>query len=131
MQIQVNTDNHIQGDARLIEYVEGIVTDALDRFGDRITRVEVHLTDQNSRNKAGGNDKRCVLEARLSHKQPVSVSHDADTVKESLHGAADKMEKLLDHTIGKLSNHKGNTSFAGDQDPIDDSDEDDGDDDDE
>ena len=115
MQIQVNTDNHIQGDARLIEYVEGVVTDFMGRFGDWITRVEVQLTDQNSRDKAGGDDKRCVLEARLAHKQPVSVSHDADTVKEALHGAAEKLEKLLDRTHEKMAHHKGNTSFAGDQ----------------
>ncbi len=101
MLVLVHHDNHIQGDDRLREYTEEVVQGAMDRFGDRLTRVEVQFSDQDSREKTKGNDKRCVLEARLAGLQPLSVKHDADKVKDALHGAVDKLEKLLTHTIEK------------------------------
>jgi ribosome-associated translation inhibitor RaiA len=107
MQVQVNTDNHIMATADLIQQVEASVESALGRFSERITRVEVHLTDESSSAKHYGNDKRCVLEARLSGMKPVSVSHDGTTIEQALDGAAERLQKLEDP--------KGRTSFGGDQ----------------
>ena len=61
MQIQVNTDSHIKGSAKLTHEVETVVERVLRRFGDRITRVHVHLSDQNSGDKCSDDDKRCVM----------------------------------------------------------------------
>ena len=44
MQIQVSTDKNISGSAKLIESIEADLTEALGRFGNQITRVEVHFT---------------------------------------------------------------------------------------
>lgn len=99
MLVLVHTDNHIQGDDRLKEYTEEVIHGTIERFGNRVTRVEVQFSDEDSRLKAGGDDKRCVLEVRLAGMQPLSVSHDANTVKEALHGAVDKLEKLVNHTL--------------------------------
>lgn len=115
MQIQVNTDNHTSGSAGLTEKVEAVVEDALGRFGDRITRVEIHLTDENGRQKSGGGDKRCVMEARLAGLQPITVSAEGSGLMQALNGAADKLEKTLQHTLGRLDDSKGRTSFAGDE----------------
>lgn len=115
MQIVVNTDNHIQGDERLIEVVESIVEDSLDRFADRLTRVEVHLTDENSRAKISEDDKRCVLEARPAGRSPLSVTHHGGTVQQAVEGAAEKLEKVLEKTLDRLDQYKGRTSFGGDQ----------------
>jgi len=41
MQIQVNTDDNIEGRDELIAQVEADIRDGLSRFADRITRVEV------------------------------------------------------------------------------------------
>ena len=101
MLVLVHTDSHIQGDDRLKEYTEDVVQGAMDRFGDRITRVEVQFSDQDSREKTKGDDKRCVLEARLAGLHPLSVSHDAHKVKDALHGAVEKLEKLIAHTVEK------------------------------
>ena len=65
MQVQVHTDNHVNGSAGLTAHVESVVTGALDRFGNRVTRVEVHIGDENG-HKGGEHDKRCAMEARLS-----------------------------------------------------------------
>ncbi len=115
MQIQVNTDNHIKGTDKLTALVEDLVTSALDRFSDRITRLEVHLTDENSSQKKVGDDKRCKLEARLAGMQPVTVSADGSNLEAAIIAASEKMETLLTRTLDKLDDPKGRTSYAGDQ----------------
>ena len=95
MQIQVNTDSHVEGNAELTSEVESIVQQALGRFGDRITRVEVFFSDENSSEKSGERDKRCVIEARLGGLQPITVSHQGSSLDQALLGAAGRLEKTL------------------------------------
>lgn len=102
MQIQVHTDNHIEGSAGLTRHVEEAIEDALERFAKQITRVEVHLTDESSAAKSVGDDKRCRIEVRLAGLQPLSVSDDGKEVGQALRGAARKMEAMLTKAIGKL-----------------------------
>src|SRR5919206_4975107 len=78
MQIQINSDHHITGSPQLAGRVQALVRDSLERYSDRITRVEVHLNDLNSV-KGGSNDKRCVMEARLAGVGAISVNHEAAT----------------------------------------------------
>jgi ribosome-associated translation inhibitor RaiA len=111
MQVQVSTDNNINGSAGLIENVEAELTETLGRFGNQITRVEVHLRDVNGP-KATGDDKSCLMEARLSGRQPLVVSHDASTVRQAIEGASEKLERALDHQLGKLSDRKGRAAFG-------------------
>jgi DNA-directed RNA polymerase specialized sigma24 family protein/ribosome-associated translation inhibitor RaiA len=103
MHIQVNTDRHIEGSAKLVEDVERVVQQALGRYGDRITRIEVFLSDENSSQKFGGSDKRCVIEARLGGVRPVSVSHQGSSLDQAIGGATDKLEKTLKRTLGRKS----------------------------
>ena len=104
MTIQFNTDNNITGSERLNEYFSGTLTESLSRFSSQITRLEVHLTDENS-NKEGQNDKRCVLEARLEGLQPIAVTNNADSIELAVKGAVDKLKSSLDTIIGKMRNH--------------------------
>jgi RNA polymerase sigma factor (sigma-70 family) len=101
MQILVNTDSHIVGSSKLTQEADTLVRQALGRFGDRITRVEVYLSDENSRQKFGDTDKRCVIEARLGGLQPITVSHQGSSLDQALGGAADKLEKTLKRTLGR------------------------------
>jgi len=103
VQIQLNTDRNIEGSDRLQVQVEEAVTGALGRFGDRITRVEVHLTDVNA-NK-GGRDTRCVMEARIGGMQPVTVDDLSRTVDQAIRAAAGKLERALETRLGKLGRH--------------------------
>ncbi len=115
MQIQVNTDNHTVGSAELTRQVEAVVEGGLGWFGDRITRVEVHLSDENGSQKSGNSDKRCVMEARLTGLQPITVSAEGSSVEQALNGAVDKLEKTLKRTLGRLDDPRGRMSYAGDQ----------------
>jgi len=101
MKVQVNTDRNIQGDERLEEYVEQVLADTLGRFADQLTRVVVHLSDANA-GKAGDDDKRCMMEARIAGRRPTAIAHQAGTVREAINGAADKIERVLDKELGKL-----------------------------
>lgn len=113
MLVQVNTDSHVQGGTALTREVEAAVDATVGRFGDRITRVEVHLADENSSSKAGDDDKRCVMEARLAGHSPVTVTHHAASISEAIDGAADKLEKTLTRTVERLHDPKGRTSYGG------------------
>jgi len=104
MLIQVNTDRNIDGDTALTQQVEDVVRSALDRFKERITRVEIHLTDENSDKKVGAGAMRCLLEARLAGLQPIPVSHQAATLEQALDGAVEKLKRSLDSTLGQLGN---------------------------
>ena len=108
MQVLVNSDHHIVGGEELTERVQGVVEGKLERFNGRITRVEVHLSDLNS-SKLGERDKRCMMEARLGGMKPIAVSHEAPTLTEAIHVAADKLERAIEHALGKLEDTPGRT----------------------
>jgi len=107
MQIQVNSDNHIQGSKRLEEWVRTTIESTLERYEEDLTRVEVHLRDENG-DKPGPHDMRCQLEARPKGHQPVSVTHKASTMEQAIDGAATKLEHALEHMFGKLRGKRAN-----------------------
>ena len=53
MQIQINTDHNLRGHESPAESVRAAVEQALSRFSEHITRVEVHLADENAGIQAG------------------------------------------------------------------------------
>ena len=101
MQIQVNTDNNITGREDVVRLVNSSVEGAVGRFADRITRVEAHLSDTNS-HKSKGDDKRCLLEARLAGLQPLVVSLEAATIEIAVTAAADKLQRAIENKMGRL-----------------------------
>ena len=101
MQILINTDHNIEGREALAAQVSGTVETALSRVSDHITRVEVHLSDQNSA-KNGRDDKRCMMEARLEGRQPIAVTHEAPELDQAVAGAADKLARSIENTLGRL-----------------------------
>ena len=102
MKIQINTDNHITGRETLVEQAEATITGALGHLAKHVTRVEVHLSDENGE-KTGGRDKRCMMEARLEGRQPIAVTDESDSLVGAITGAADKLKRSLDHTLGRLT----------------------------
>ena len=114
MQIQVNTDNHIEGSKQLAQEVKSLVEGTLGRFGAWITRVEVQLSDEDGP-KNHRNAKRCEMEARPEGHPPLSVSHQGETMDQALKGCVKKLERVLDDTKERLYDPKGNTSYAGEQ----------------
>lgn len=100
MQIQLNSDNHITGSPALQQSVETILEQSLKHLSSDLTRVEVHLNDENA-TKGGSTDKRCMLEARVNGLQPVTVEHKAPTMDQAVRGAADQLARALKNTLDK------------------------------
>ena len=105
MQIQVNTDNTIQGREDVIRFVTGVIESKLGAVASHITRIEVHIGDEN-RGKSGPDDKRCMVEARLENRKPVAVHHASDNIQSAVTGAVDKMRNALDRDLGKMKAHR-------------------------
>jgi ribosomal subunit interface protein len=106
MQVQVETDNHIDNREDLARYVESVVVEKATRFQDHITSVQVHLHDDNGPEKKADDDFRCLMEARLARLKPVAVSQHAGNLHQAINGAADKLARALDSAIGKLEDRK-------------------------
>ena len=106
MQVQVHTDDHIQGGESLAQWVQDETKTRLARFTEYVTRVEAFLTDVDA-GKSGTNDKRCRLEARPAGRQPVTVTADADKVADAFTGAVDKLARALDHDLGRVKDRNG------------------------
>ena len=106
MQIELSTDGNIDGREALATQIDEVVKNALSRFSDQITRVEVHLSDQNSDKKGGDDDMRCMMEARLEGRKPIAVTNHAATVDQAFDGAAEKLARLIESTLGLLHDRR-------------------------
>ena len=106
MQIQVSSKNTLHTGESFERWASGELHESLSRFKGDITRIEVHMSDENS-DKAGLEQKRCVMEARLrlAHHEPLAVNHSAPNQDLAFRGASDKLKRILDHTLGKLRDH--------------------------
>ncbi|MBP6671639.1 MAG: HPF/RaiA family ribosome-associated protein [Bacteroidetes bacterium] len=109
MQIQINTDNTIQGHAAFTTEISSKVESAFSRFSEEITRVELHLSDENGE-KSGRDDKKCVLEVRLKGKQPIAVTEQNVTLDKSISGAIEKMTRLIESTQDKKTSQERHRS---------------------
>ena len=101
MQVQVNTGNGFENTETLERWANEFLNQQLARFSQEITRIEVQLSDENNA-KGGAADKRCMMEARLEGVPPMAVSHDAATVEAAIDGAASRLERAIEHTLGRL-----------------------------
>jgi len=98
MQIQINAADPQTRHADK-DMIEREVNDALGRFAERITRVEVHVKDLNA--KKGGVDKQCTIEARLNGLDPVAVTAEAERLETAVTTAAGKLQRLIDSDLAK------------------------------
>ena len=104
MQIQVNSKNTLHTGESFERWASTELHASLSRFKGDITRIEIHMSDESS-DKAGLEQKRCVMEARLAHHEPLAVNHNAPNQDLAFRGAGDKLKRLLDHTLGKQRDH--------------------------
>ncbi len=104
MVIQLNTDHNITGSEKFKSALEGQITDGLKRFSEHITRLEVHLADENG-HKRGLPDKRCIIEARIEGRPALAVTNHGNTHEHAVSGAVDKLKSSLDKVLGRLKDH--------------------------
>jgi hypothetical protein len=94
MKIQINTDKNIDGNIAHNDWLKKTIETSLMRFKEKITRIEVHLSDENA-SKERKKDKKCMIEARPEGLQPVAVTSQAATIDQAVMDALSKMQNLL------------------------------------
>ena len=101
MIVQINTDKTIDGNEKHQNYFTSQIEEGLDKYKSYITRIEVHLSDENGK-KEGVNDVKCMLEARLESRAPIAVTQQADAVELAVSGAIDKLKNSLETILGRI-----------------------------
>jgi ribosome-associated translation inhibitor RaiA len=119
MQVHVNANNSVHTHEPLERWAREELNASLRRFGNDITSVEMHLSDEDS-DRISAEHKRCMLEARLANHPPVAVNHQAGSLDDAIRGAIDKLRRALDHTFGKLRDQRDRTSIRRAGEPPDD-----------
>jgi len=104
MQIQFNTDKNVILNEEQIASSISLISEELSRFSAQITRLEIHLSDEDG-NKDGYNDKRCLVEARLEGMKPIAVTDQSNTHEKALFGALDKLKTSLETITGRLNDY--------------------------
>ncbi len=105
MQFQFNSDNRISAPAAVGQRMEVLVRDRLDHVTDRLTRVEVHVSDVNGPRQ--GNDIRCAVELRPNGMKPITATDDASSIEGAVSSATTKALAAFDRQIGKQTTRKG------------------------
>ncbi len=101
MQITLHTGPHIEGGQPMTDHLQAVVKAALQRFGEKVTRVEAHLSDANSTARTGHGDVHCTLEAHIVGLEPVVAKEQADTAHQAIDGAVRRLKRVVGTTIGK------------------------------
>lgn len=104
MTIQFNADNNLTIHEEFRDKLQDLLSEELSRFSEHITRLEVHLSDENG-HKHGQNDKKCLLEARVEGRPPIAVSAGANNYEIAVDDAVDKLKSSLDTIFGRLGKH--------------------------
>ena len=104
MQIQINADTHLASSEARDEWARGVVDSAMAHFADHVTRVEVHLSDENA-GKGGAAVLRCTMEARVNGRPPVAVTNDAASLDAAVNGAVQKLARATEHAVGRAGKH--------------------------
>ncbi|MFN6934935.1 MAG: HPF/RaiA family ribosome-associated protein [Tsuneonella sp.] len=104
MQVQFNSDSSVMGTENVAERIEEAIRGKLARFEDRLTRLEVHVRDENGA-KHGADDKACTIEARPAGGRAIGVTEHADTVDAAARKAATTLAQRLERHFGKADRH--------------------------
>ena len=101
MQTQINFGDVDSSDA-LSQRVHEQVDKALAHVHRSVTRVEVHLRDDNA-GKHGNQDKRVVMEARPEGHQPITVDAKGEDMYKVIDDAAAKLGRALKSHLERIA----------------------------
>jgi ribosome hibernation promoting factor len=99
MQIEVLAV-HLDVTASLSDYARRRIEQSLDRFEDRIQRVEVRLDDISGPHGPG--TKRCHIEVHLWHRESVIVEQDHNDVYTAVDKAATRLKRAVRRQINRI-----------------------------
>lgn len=103
MDIEIFTADNLTRTDALDRHIHDKLNGVGRRFGDRLTRVRVHLRDVNA--GKGGVDKVCKMEARPAGDDPVAVEAQDEEMYRTVRAAAGKLERALEHRFARKAGH--------------------------
>ncbi len=83
----------------LLNHAERKVRRALSRISDRVTRVEVHVVDDNG--PKGGTDKRCSIVANIAGMGQIAVNELSSDFFKAVDLAARKLRRATEHRVAR------------------------------
>jgi ribosome-associated translation inhibitor RaiA len=101
MQILLHSDPNTDGSRPMADHLTAVVTVAMGRFGERVTRVEGHLSDVNGQARSSDDDIHCTLEARLVGLEAIVVKDHAGNAHQAIEGAVRKLKRAVGAEIAK------------------------------
>ena len=104
MQFQFNSDSSVMGTDNVAERIEAQLRHRIARYEERLTRIEVHVSDENA-HKHGHDDKTCTIEARPRGGKPIGLHGKADKVDDAARKAANTLVQRLERVFGKEARH--------------------------
>jgi ribosome-associated translation inhibitor RaiA len=104
MQVQFNSDSSVMGTENVAERIEAAVRAKLARYEDRLSRIEIHVRDENGR-KGGADDKACTIEARPRGGRAIGVTEHAAKVDDAARKAANTLAQRLERFFGRNHRH--------------------------
>jgi ribosome-associated translation inhibitor RaiA len=104
MQILLHSDPHTDGGQPMTDHFTVVAKAALERYGERISRVEAHLSDVHAQARSASDNIHCTLEAHLVGHQPVVVKDQAASAHQAIEGALRKLQRAVGTEIAK---HEG------------------------
>ena len=101
MQILLHVDTNSDGSPAMTQHIEDVVNAALGRFGERVTRVDVHLSEAEGHALTSAGSIRCTLEARVVGLETIFVTDHADDAHRAIEGGVRKLKRAVGAAIGK------------------------------
>ncbi|MBY0112799.1 MAG: HPF/RaiA family ribosome-associated protein [Phycisphaerales bacterium] len=92
-------DGSIKTTDSMRDFVNQRIGAALDRFRDRISRIEVRITDENG--PRGGIDKMCRVTAMLAGQGPLMVEKRAGDFYEAIARATNAVKQSVARRVSK------------------------------
>lgn len=113
MQVQVHTDDSIQGGDSLAQWAQEEVNAKLTRLKEHVVRVEVFFSSVDATKATGAPGKKCVLETRANGRPPVAVNAEAEKVKDAFTAALEKLRRAVETDLDKVKDKHGRESVRG------------------
>lgn len=101
MQILLHSDPHIDGGQRMTEHFATVAKAAMERYGERVSRVEAHLSDVHTQARTSDDNIHCTLEAHLVGHAAVVVKEQAGSAHQAIDGAVRKLQRAVGTEIAK------------------------------
>lgn len=96
--IQINSRG-LTTTAAMDQHINDQIEQHLGRFLKRLTRIEVHIADENEPSRDTGDDKRCLIEARPAGRDPLVAEHTGADMYEAIDKAIHKIGRVLEHKL--------------------------------